>query len=104
MRYIQANPVMVSQERCRDSSVSRWKRKTLSAWIKTKDLPLDNSINYPLSDFKMYLAVAPGFLFSKVVSLRILAEGNLSYIQANPDMVSQKGAETAQSAGGNEKD
>ena len=48
----------------------------------------------------MYLAVAPGFLFSKVVSLRISAEGNLSYIQANPDMVSQKGAETAQSVGG----
>ena len=63
--YIQANPDMVSQERCRDSSVSRWKRKTLSAWIETKDLPLDYSINIPLSDLKIYLAVALGFLSQK---------------------------------------
>ena len=80
LSYIQANPDMVSQERCRDSSVSRWKRKTLSAWIETEDLPLDYSINIPLSDLKIYLAVALGFLSSKVVPLWILAEGSLSYI------------------------
>ena len=48
-------------------------------------------LNIEVFDFRIYLAIALGVLFPKVVLLCILTEGNLSYIQAKPDRLSQAG-------------
>ena len=45
------------------------KQKRLVLSIENKHLPLNNSLNIPSFDFKIYLTVALGFLSSKVVSL-----------------------------------
>ena len=57
---------------------------------RKQSFPPYNSINIPLTDLKIYLAIALAFLSAIVVPIRILAEGNLSYFQANPDRWSQE--------------